>query len=201
MPMATVVTSEEDLVYRLKEGDRAAFLELFDQFHQTVYDLSHRLLNDREEALDCSQEVFLAILRNIRSFQRKSSLRTWIYRITINNAYNRYRSWKRKKRKETLSLSLYEDEFKPKCWYQSLVSKEIDPETQLLNKELNEKIEFALKMIPFKLRVAVVMRDVQGVSYEEISEALAIRLGTVKSRIARGREELRKILNELFQTR
>ena len=200
--LGAINVPEDQFVSRLKEGEHAAFHQLFHNFRHIVYQLAYRLLNDREEALDCSQEVFLAIHRDIRFFEGRSSLTTWIYRITVNKAYNRFRSWKRRKLKETMFLSHCRDILNLKrCQEPAPNSSILDPEKSLLNKELASRIDIALKSLPFKLRAAVIMRDIEGLSYEEIAEALDIRLGTVKSRIARGREELRKVLRKFLSSR
>jgi RNA polymerase sigma-70 factor (ECF subfamily) len=194
-------TPEDELVRRLQAGDRPAFLDVFHQFRQGVYSLALRLLADREEALDCSQEVFLAILRGIGSFKQRSSLKTWIYRITVNKAYNRFRGRRRKVWGKMIPFGNYRADEESNVENRRETGNMLDPEKCLLNKEFGQKVELALDLIPFKLRAAVVMRDIEELSYEEIAETLGVRLGTVKSRIARGREELRKTLKNLYEAR
>lgn len=166
-------TPEDELVKRLQAGDRPAFLDVFHQFQQGVYSLAFRLLNDREEALDCSQEVFLAILRGIRSFKHRSSLKTWIYRITVNKAYNRFRGRRRRFWSKMISFGTVQTDGESKVGNRPENENALNPEKCLLNKEFNEKVELALDLIPFKLRATVVMRDIEDLTYEEIWRASA----------------------------
>jgi RNA polymerase sigma-70 factor (ECF subfamily) len=173
----------------------ATFDEIFQCYHSMVFNLTLRILGDREEALDVSQEVFFAVFRKLHRFRGESSLKTWIYRIAINRASNRCRWWKRFRRSGTVSLDDHLNRDDDRTLLDSLKSAGNTPEEALMLQEKHLEIERSLLRLPIQQRVVVVMRDIQGLSYEEIAESLQVSLGTVKSRIARGREELKRRLN------
>jgi RNA polymerase sigma-70 factor, ECF subfamily len=172
-----------------------AFEEIFRRYQTMVYNLTYRVLGDREEALDVCQEVFLTIFRKLDHFRGESSLKTWIYRIAINRASNRCRWWNRLRRRGTVSLDEHLGADDRRTFSDSLESAGHSPETSVLMREKRREIERALRRLPIQQRIAVIMRDVEGLSYEEISILLRLSLGTVKSRIARGRDELKRRLN------
>jgi RNA polymerase sigma-70 factor, ECF subfamily len=174
---------------------RLSFEELFETYNSMVFHLTYRILGDREEALDVSQEVFLTIYRKMDRFRGKSSLKTWIYRIAINRASNRCRWWSRLRRRGTVSLDEHLSKERARSLSETLQSGGRSPEESLLMEEEREEIERSLHQLPVQQRIAVVMRDIEGLSYEEIAESMQVSLGTVKSRIARGREELKRRLN------
>jgi RNA polymerase sigma-70 factor (ECF subfamily) len=171
------------------------FEEIFLHYHSMVFNLAFRILGDREEALDVSQEVFFSIYRKLHRFRGESSLKTWVYRIAINRASNRCRWWNRLRRRGTVSLDGHLSKDESRTLAESLESGSRTPEQALLLEETRHEIERSLLRLPVQQRVAVVMRDVQGLSYEEIAASLKVSLGTVKSRIARGREELKRRLD------
>jgi RNA polymerase sigma-70 factor (ECF subfamily) len=168
------------------------FDELFERYHDMVFGLALRILGDREEALDVSQEVFLAIHRKMGTFRGESSLKTWIYCIAARRAANRFRWWNRLRRRGTVSLEehLSKSPERELCW--NLSSRSESPEEALLKQEERAQIERMLLAVPLQQRIAVIMRDIEGLSYEEIAESLNVSLGTIKSRIARGREILKR---------
>ncbi len=172
-----------------------AFDEIFQRYQTMVYNLTYRILGDREEALDVSQEIFLAIYRKLDRFRGESSLKTWIYRIAVNRASNRCRWWNRLRRRGTVSLDEHLCADDRRTFSDALESAGHSPEKSVLMREKRQEIERALQRLPIQQRIAVVMRDIDGLSYEEISLLLHLSLGTVKSRIARGREELKRRLN------
>ena len=177
------------------EDGQAAFDQIFEQYRSMVFNLTFRILGDREEALDVSQEVFLTIYRKINDFRGESSLKTWVYRIAVNRASNRCRWWNRLRRRGTVSLDEHLGRLGDKNLLETLESGGASPEETLLAREKAAEIERSLLLLPLQQRVAVVMRDVEGMSYEEIAESMEVSLGTVKSRIARGREFLKRNLN------
>lgn len=181
----------EPLVARLKEGDEQAFREVFQLYKDLVYTLSCKLLADKGEAMDVTQEVFLTLFRKIDKFRGECSLKTWLYRVTLNQAANRNRWWKRRFRERTLSLSL---ELGDNQTPLELPAGEPSPHRLVLSEELRRAIHKGLGQLPFDQRSVVVLRDVEGLSYEEIAEVTGAQVGTVKSRLARGRERLREIL-------
>jgi RNA polymerase sigma-70 factor (ECF subfamily) len=151
-----------------------------------VFNLALHLLGDRDEALDLSQEVFLRVFRTLPSFRGQSTLRTWIYRIVINQASNRHRSWRRRHRSDQVSL----DEHLQHCG--ELESKvEVSPDTQLARKERAARLWRALDRLPFDQRTALILREIDGLHYDEIAFSLGIAVGTVKSRLTRARQALR----------
>jgi RNA polymerase sigma-70 factor (ECF subfamily) len=176
--------------------DRSAvFDELFERHQSMVFNLAYRILGDREEALDISQEVFLTIYRKMHHFRGDSSLKTWIYRIAINRASNRCRWWNRLRRRGTVSLDQHLTRDTGLNLSETLETDDRSPEENLLSKERSLEIQRSLLRLPVPQRVAVIMRDIEGMSYEEIAASTQASLGTVKSRIARGREELKRHLN------
>jgi RNA polymerase sigma-70 factor, ECF subfamily len=176
-------------------AEEESFEEIFKRYSSMVFNLSYRILGDREEALDVSQEVFFSIYRKLQRFRGESSLKTWIYRIAINRASNRCRWWSRLRRRGTVSLDQHLSKDGSRTLLESLESSAKTPEEALLRQERQNEIERSLRCLPVQQRVALIMRDIQGLPYEEIAALLKISLGTVKSRIARGREELKRRLN------
>jgi RNA polymerase sigma-70 factor (ECF subfamily) len=179
----------------IRASAAVTFEEIFQHYGSMVFNLTFRILGDREEALDVSQEVFFAIYRKLQRFRGESSLKTWIYRIAINRASNRCRWWNRLRRRGTVSLDEHLSRDDSRTISEALASAGNTPEEALLLQEKRNEIEHTLQCLPVQQRVAVIMRDVQGLSYEEIADLLQVSLGTVKSRIARGREELKRRLN------
>jgi len=173
-------------------GIALTFDELFERFSSMVFGLVYQILGDREEAMDVSQEVFLTVYRKLDTFRGESSLKTWIYCIAVNKAANRFRWWNRLRRRGTVSLEehLAKSPNQELSW--NLRSRDHSPEDVLLLREERSEIERRLLEIPLQQRIAVIMRDIEGLSYEEIAESLKVSLGTVKSRISRGREELKR---------
>ena len=183
--------AEEDaLVGALCRGEEEAYEILIQRFQQPVYNLVCRLMSDPAEAPDIVQEVFLKVFRNIGSFRGGSSLKTWIYRIAVNEAYNHRRWFSRHQRQEVAltaeeGAANYEDNLADPG--QSPYDYAADCETRAL-------LETALDKLNPRFRAAVVLRDIEDLSYEDIASVLNVSLGTVKSRILRGREALRKVL-------
>jgi RNA polymerase sigma-70 factor (ECF subfamily) len=188
------VTPEEQFLERLRRGDANAYERLVAEHSGDVYALLFRLTSDAEEARDLTQETFLRAFQSIDRFRGDASLKTWIYRIGINQARNRWRWWKRRRRDVTVSLDAT-DEYGTKPLAATLPSENSpDPEQQTLARERETQLREALSGLRRSYREAVVLRDVEGFSYEEIAQTLQISIGTVKSRISRGRLELRKQL-------
>ncbi|MCX6623020.1 MAG: sigma-70 family RNA polymerase sigma factor [Acidobacteria bacterium] len=181
---------EKQLIERLRAGDEEAYELLIARYQQPVYNLIWRLLNDPTDSVDVVQEVFLKIFRSVGSFRGQSTLKTWIYRIAVNEAYNHRRWFSRHRRQE---VGLETDDEKG-CYQDLLPDQGISPFDQLLDHETHALIEDALQHLNPKFRAAVVLRDIEDLSYEEIGEVLRISSGTVKSRIVRGREALRRCL-------
>ena len=184
---------EAALIQRCAARDEDACAELVAEHQRMVYQLSLNLLSDHNEALDLSQEVFLRVFRTLHSFRGQSALRTWIYRIVINQARNRQRWWRRRHRSQQISL----DEHIRVYGELPARGNGGSPDRVLGEKVLAERIRTALDGLPFDQRSAIVLREIDGLSYEEIGFSLGIAVGTVKSRLARAREALRAQLRDV----
>ena len=185
---ATAESEDLRLVEELRDGVERAYEELITRFQQPVYALAFRLLNDQSEAGDVVQEVFLKVFRNIGSFRGQSTLKTWIYRITVNEAHNARRWFFRHRRRE---VELDTDPEESRNWKETIPDRTRTPYEEAADREQHQMIEAALEKINPIFREAVVLRDITDLSYEEIADVLGVSLGTVKSRILRGREALR----------
>jgi RNA polymerase sigma-70 factor (ECF subfamily) len=185
--------SEEQFIERLKQGEAAAFSILVAERSPEIYGLLFRLTENSEEARDLTQETFLRAFQSIGSFRGEADLRTWIYRIAINQARNRWRWWRRRKREATVSLDSTEDRDKQPL-SASLAENSRTPEEETLAHERQRVLRDALRTLGRAYREAVILRDIEGFTYEEIATTLRISVGTVKSRLARGRQELRRRL-------
>jgi RNA polymerase sigma-70 factor, ECF subfamily len=187
--------SEEDarILRGLRAGIDEAYRELIDRYEQPVYGVVYRLLENPGDACDVVQEVFLKVFRGVNSFREQSSLRTWIYRIALNEAHNHRRWFSRHCRRE---ISLESERRDGRYPFEFALDPGRSPFDQTLATENRTLIERALARINPVFRTAVVLRDIQNLSYEEIAEILQVSLGTVKSRILRGREALRRELTQ-----
>jgi len=188
------VTAEDQFLEKLRRGDAMAYERLVAEHSGDVYALLVRLTSDAEEARDLTQETFLRVFQSLDRFRGDASLKTWIYRIAINQARNRWRWWKRRRRDVTVSLDAT-DESGTKPLAATLPSQNSpSPEQQTLARERETQLREALGGLRRSYREAVILRDVEGFAYEQIAQTLQISIGTVKSRISRGRLELRKQL-------
>jgi RNA polymerase sigma-70 factor (ECF subfamily) len=181
---------EAELVEGLRLGVERAYEELLVRYQQPVYNLVYRLLSDPADANDVVQEVFLKVFRNIGLFRSQSTLKTWIYRIAVNEAHN-HRRWFSRHRKQEIGLDRDDDE---RSYQDTLSDPGKSPFEEAASHEAHAMIEAALNALNPTFRAAVVLRDVEDLGYEEIAEILQINLGTVKSRIMRGREALKQRL-------
>lgn len=187
---AEVGNHEAALIERCAAGEQAACAELVSGHERMVYQLALHLLGDRDEALDLSQEVFFSVFRTIGSFRGQSALKTWIYRIAINQARNRQRWWRRRHQADQVSLdqhvAAHGDLRQP--------GEHTSPDRAYARKELAEQLWTALDRLPFDQRTVVVLREIDGLSYDEIAFSLGVAVGTVKSRLTRARHTLRQQL-------
>lgn len=182
---------EASLVQRCASGDESACADLVGEHQRMVVQLAINLLGDRDEALDLSQEVFLRVFRTIHRFRGQSSLRTWIYRIAVNQARNRHRFWRRRHRGDQVSLDAH-----VAAHGDVLSGGDAGPDRVLAQKELALRLKHALEHLPFDQRTAIILREIDGLSYEEIAFSLGVAIGTVKSRLTRARQALRLELRE-----
>jgi RNA polymerase sigma-70 factor (ECF subfamily) len=188
---------EQELVAELKAGSEQAFALLLAQYSHPIYSLMSRSLRDPADAADVTQEVFVKVFRNISNFHGEASLRTWIYRIALHEASNQRRWWSRHKRQElTIDAQQENDEGETFCMADALAGRDASPYECAAHAQLGERVVAALRTLPEAFREVVVLREIEGFGYEEIAEMLNVNLGTVKSRLMRGRGALREALRE-----
>ena len=175
------------LVQQCAAGEEDACTRLVTDHQRMVYQLALHLLGDPQEAQDLTQEVFLKVFRTLAQFRGQAALRTWIYRIVVNQASNRQRWWRRRKKSQQVALEDY-----------ALTHGELPegrnfamPDRVLQQHETSDRVWQALNALPFDQRAVIVLREIDGLSYEEIATSLNVAVGTVKSRLARARESLR----------
>ncbi len=192
-----VRSAEASLVAELKAGSEDAYAWLVQQYHHQVYSLVYRLVNDPADAADTTQEVFLKVFRGMKRFNGNSSLKTWIYRIALHEASNRRRWWFRHKGRETSMEAPAGDSdsmLQPREVQEALIEDSLSPFDCAMHEEVRSHIERELAQVAEPFRTTVVLRDIEELSYEEIAEVTETTLGTVKSRLTRGRDALRKRL-------
>ena len=193
-PIDSRPAAEALFIEKLKRGDARAFEQLVEERSGEIYGLLYRLTENREEARDLTQETFLRAFQSIASFRGEADLRTWIYRIAINQARNRWRWWRRRRRDSTVSLDATGDNDRQALIATLKTDSSRDPEQDTLAREREGALRRALGNLRRVYREAVILRDIEGFAYEEIAVTLDISVGTVKSRLARGRQELRRKL-------
>jgi RNA polymerase sigma-70 factor (ECF subfamily) len=186
---------EQDLVRELKRGSEQAFSLLIAQYSHPIYSLIARNLRDPADAADVTQEVFVKVFRSISSFHGDATLRTWIYRIALHEASNQRRWWSRHKRQElTIDAPIENEEGESTSLAESLAAGDASPFEHAARAQTRRRVEDALRHLPEVYREVVVLREIEGFGYEEIAEILNVNLGTVKSRLTRGRAALREHL-------
>jgi RNA polymerase sigma-70 factor (ECF subfamily) len=178
------------LVQQCAEGDEDACTRLVTDHQRMVFQLSLHLLGDQQEAQDLTQEVFLKVFRMLPQFRGQSTLRTWIYRIVVNQASNRQRWWRRRRKSQQVAL----EEHAATHGELPEVRNFAMPDRVLQQREVAGRVWGALDALPFDQRAVIVLREIDGLSYEEIATSLSVAVGTVKSRLARARESLRLAL-------
>jgi RNA polymerase sigma-70 factor, ECF subfamily len=192
----SIHTEEAALIAELKAGSDEAFSWLITRYHQPIYSLLARTVRDPSDAADLTQEVFVKIFRGIGSFHGESSLRTWIYRIALHEGLNQRRWWRRHKQQEvTIEMETVDCENgEPARLKEMLVDPGESPYEMATHAEARERVEAALRQVPEPFRMTLVLRDIEGFVYEEVAEMMGVNLGTVKSRLVRGRACLRQLL-------
>jgi RNA polymerase sigma-70 factor, ECF subfamily len=195
---AQTQTQEAAVVAELKAGSEEAYAWLIGEFQQPVYGLVYRIVGDPSDAAETAQEVFLKVFRGMKQFHGQSSLKTWIYRIALHEAANRRRWWFRHKAQET-SIEPAASDCMPEGSMSAqmqvaLTDRAESPFDNVAHHEVRRRVEEELRKVPEPYRTTLVLRDLEEMSYEEISEVLEISLGTVKSRLTRGREALKQRL-------
>src|SRR6476659_6687138 len=189
-----VRAQEAGIVAELKAGSEDAYAWLIGEFHQPIYSLVYRMIADPSDAADTTQEVFLKVFRGMKHFNGQSSLKTWIYRIALHEASNRRRWWFRHKAKETSMEPLHGDFEMGAAIKDTLVDERESPFDNVAHHEVQARVEEELQKVPEPYRTTLILRDLEEMSYEEIAEITEVSLGTVKSRLTRGREALKQRL-------
>jgi RNA polymerase sigma-70 factor (ECF subfamily) len=186
---AGAIAAERGLVELCRKGDAEAFARLVSLHESMVYNLAARLLGDQEEARDLSQEVFLQVYRTLGRFEGRSALRTWIYRIVVNQCRNRHRWWRRRRREQSRPIEALTQKDEARLAEAAPVESPFD---SLRRRERQAAVQAALLKVSFEHRAVLLLREVEGLSCEEIAATLAVPEGTVKSRLSRAREALRR---------
>lgn len=194
-----VRSEEASVIAELKAGSEDAYAWLIAHYHQPIYSVVHRILSDPADAADTTQEVFLKVFRGIKRFDGRSSLKTWMYRIAIHEASNQRRWWFRhKSRESSMDAEEYCDAAghtrQTRSLEEALADDTQSPFESMAQEEVRARVEAELRQVPEPYRTVVVLRDIEQLSYEEIAEVLETSLGTVKSRLMRGRAALKKRL-------
>jgi RNA polymerase sigma-70 factor (ECF subfamily) len=177
------------MISRCQQGDQEALKEIFDKYHKKVYRIAYGVVRHREEALDIVQEVFIKLFRSIKNFKGKSLFYTYLYRMVMNTAIDHAR----KTGKQFISSLDEEGSFEP--------SDELEkgPERILLQKELEERVKGAMEKLPAEQRAALIFRDVEGLSYQEMAESMGCSIGTVMSRLHYGRKRIQELLKDYVE--
>ena len=187
-------TEEAAVVAELKAGSEDAYAWLIGEFHQPIYSLVSRIVTDSSDAADTTQEVFLKVFRGIKHFHGESTLKTWIYRIAVHEASNRRRWWFRHKARETSIEPQDPGSVEAGSIRETLADLGESPFDMVAHEEIRARVEAELRKVSEPYRTTVILRDLEGMSYEEIAEITLVSLGTVKSRLTRGREALKQRL-------
>ncbi len=192
----TLQSNEAALVEELRAGSEEAFAWLIAHYHQPIYSLLARTVRNPADAADLTQEVFVKVFRGIRGFHCESSLRTWIYRIALREASNQRRWWKRHQQQE---IAMEQEMVQGDCGQpvqlkDMLVDPAESPYDAALREENRARVENALRQVPEPFRTTLVLRDIEGFVYEEVAAIQGVNLGTVKSRLVRGRACLKALL-------
>ncbi|AXC13564.1 RNA polymerase sigma factor RpoE [Acidisarcina polymorpha] len=194
--IAVIRPEESAIIAELKAGSEEAFAWLIATYHQPLYSLVARTVPDPADAADLTQDIFIKIYRGIGSFRGNSSLRTWIYRIALHEALNQRRWWSRHKRQEVTIEAESGDtsDGQPISIKDTLIDGHQSPFDFAAAQQVRDRVEEQLRRLPEPFRTVVVLRDIEGFAYEEIADILGINLGTVKSRLMRGRAQLKTLL-------
>jgi RNA polymerase sigma-70 factor (ECF subfamily) len=192
----TLHSDEAALIAELRAGSEEAFAWLIARYHQPIFSLLARTVQNRGDAADLTQEVFVKVFRGIRSFHGESSLRTWIYRIALREASNQRRWWARHRQQEVpIEQEMTEgDACNPVQLKEMLVDPSESPYDAAVHQENRSRVEAALAKVPEPFRTTLILRDIEGFVYEEVAEMQGVNLGTVKSRLVRGRAWLKGLL-------
>jgi RNA polymerase sigma-70 factor (ECF subfamily) len=192
----TLQSEEAALIEELRAGSEEAFAWLIARYHQPIFSLLARTVHDRADAADLTQEVFVKIFRGVKGFHGESTLRTWIYRIALREASNQRRWWMRHRQQEVpIEHEMTGGESgTPVLLKEQLVDPGESPYELAAQAETRTRVEAALEQVPEPYRSTLILRDIEGFVYEEVAEMQGVNLGTVKSRLVRGRAFLKAAL-------
>ena len=188
--------NDSDLVYAFTRGDHSAFEKIVLKYQDRVFNLCYRFLGDKQEAEDSAQEVFIKVYKALKGFKLKSSFYTWLYRIVINTCKNRVKSLEYRRAKSRVSID--NDQEKIDHGIHGIIDKNNLPDTNLEQKEKIKRIQQAINSLPPDQKAMVILRDIEGLSYDEIADITKNRLGTVKSKLSRARLGLRNKLEGII---
>ncbi len=188
--------NDNDLVRTFKSGDHTAFEKIVLKYQDRVYNLCYRFLGDKQEAEDSAQEVFIKVYRALNRFKEKSSFYTWLYRIVMNTCKNRVKSLEYRRAKTRVSID--DDQEKGEETFSAVTDKNELPDENLEQREKMIRIQEAIDKLPPDQKTVVILRDVEGLSYEEIADITKTRLGTIKSKLSRARLSLRNKLEGII---
>ena len=196
--MTTNDSSENDfdLVRAFKKGNHSAFEKIVLKYQDRVYNLCYRFLGDKQEAEDSAQDIFIKVYKSLKGFKLKSSFYTWLYRIVINTCKNRVKSLEYRRAKSRISID--DDQEKKDYGITGIMDKESLPDMTLEQKEKIKRIQEAINSLPPDQKTMVILRDIEGLSYDEIAGITKNRLGTVKSKLSRARLGLRNKLEGII---
>ena len=188
------IVHDEELVQRLQRGDEWAFQLLVRRFREKIFAIAFGITLDGEESQDIVQEVLLQVYRSIGNFRADASLATWLHRITVNRCLNWKRRWAR--RFKWLHVSTDRKDDHPPVEPESKLPS---PETRMVDAQTRQQIDLALKHLPDQARTVFILRELEGLSYEEIADVTGVKLGTVRSRLFYARKRLKDYLQPLME--
>ena len=188
------IVHDKELILRLQRGDEWAFQLMVRRFRKKIFSIAFGITLDAEESQDIMQEVFLQVYRTIGDFRGDASLATWLHRITVNRSLNWKRRWARRFKWLHVSTDSTDGRSAPEP-----KSDLPSPETRVANVQTRQQIDSALRKLPDQARTVFVLREIEGLAYEEIADAVGIKLGTVRSRLFHARKRLKEILQPLVE--
>lgn len=194
------MTDDKALIKKAQKGDTGAFEKILKNYENVIYGIAYRYAGSQDDAADMAQEIFIKMFRNINGFRFKSKLSTWIYRVAVNTCIDMIKKSDRDKAAYSLDDGYTDDE--GEMCYGEIADTSLLPDEVIIKGEVKDAVNTALSCLSEDYRTVIILRDMQGLTYDEIAEVIDCSVGTVKSRISRGRKNLREILSqnrELFE--
>lgn len=190
-----MAVSDWELIELFRKGNEEVFEEIVRRYQKKVYNTTYRMMGNHEDASDLAQEAFIRIYRNLRSFQGKSSFSTWLFTITTNVCRDELRKRQRRLQAQSLSEPVQFDDGEVE---REIADDSMAPEVMSLHREMQDEIQAVIEQLPSEQKEAIILREFQGLSYEEIAEISGVAVGTIKSRISRARQSMKKELSTLI---